>query len=240
MANVPLVRTEGKLFTGATSVTPLRLVREPLLLRESKTDATREVERAFDLGDCLYFYAGHACPDFGDVVFVYEPDWSEDASGSATPFDTGGAYTGKIAADGLDAGAAGKAYVDGHKVELSAWRAALDTHIVQYFESPGMYVLGSSPRTDDPTHRLLRPGNQRRAWTWEVRLHQDHPVHLHLRLLCMTSDFAEQLRIAVLDLPPDEARAWDDVLDHRSLWVHAADRDPHVATRAERWIVSWL
>lgn len=240
MANVPLVRTEGKPYTAAATAMPAGLVRDGLLLRASKTDATREVERAFDLGDCLYFYAGHACPDFGDVVLVYDPEWSEGVSGGATPFDTGGVYWGKIAADGMNSGAAAKAYVDTHKVALPGWCGMLQTYLTEYFETPAGYVLGEPPRVDDPTHRLRGPHNERRAWTWEVRVHQDHPVRLNLRLLCMTSDFADELRMAVLSLPPDEAATWEDVLDHRSLRVDAAGPGPTVSIQAERTIASWL
>jgi hypothetical protein len=242
MANIPLVRTEGKIFAAATTVTATTLASMPVLLRKSKTDETREVETAFDLGDCLYFYAGHACPDFGDIVFVYEPAWSQAVPDSATPFDTGGVYwRGYIHADGLstdDRNPSNKGYVDVHQTHLSNWCAELTSYLGTYFESPGLYVLGARAKRDDPTGRLLHSENERRAWTWEVRVHQDHPVLLHLRFLIATADFADNLRLAVLSLSADKAEDWNKVLDN--LLKVPTDSTVQIATYAERTINACL
>jgi hypothetical protein len=92
MANLPLVRTEGKAFAAGPTLSPDRFAALPPLARASKSDVTRQVEADFRLGDCLYFYAGHAWPGFGDVVLVYEATMADADQGSATPFDTGGLH----------------------------------------------------------------------------------------------------------------------------------------------------
>jgi hypothetical protein len=54
------------------------------------------------LGDSLYFYVGHACPEFGQIVLVYTPEWSSSEPGGATPFDTGGLRLGYVKGTGTE------------------------------------------------------------------------------------------------------------------------------------------
>lgn len=95
-----MVRTEGKAFASAASWTPEAFLNLPVLRRASKSATTRKVEADFALGDCLYFYGGHACPDFGDIVLAYDETMADDDGGSATPFDTGGLHNGMVRHDG--------------------------------------------------------------------------------------------------------------------------------------------
>jgi hypothetical protein len=84
VSQVPLVRTDGKVFADGATLTPERMIRDRRLLRSSKTEVTREAEHELGLGDSLYFYVGHACPEFGQIVLVYTSEWSSSERGGAT------------------------------------------------------------------------------------------------------------------------------------------------------------
>lgn len=239
--DVPLVRVEGKAFARGATLTIDRMLREPVLLRASKSDGTRRAESAFNLGDSLYFYVGHACPDFGQIVLVFDPTWSESAPGSTTPFDTGGLLAGLVRADGTDDVPARCRYLDQHRRPLLGWRTRFAAYLSMHFASAVDYVLGRRGITDDPSGRLLDPSNERRAWTWELQVHQDHRVTDDLLLLCIPSDVADALRAALLQLPPDEAEPWETLLDSARSRVAPADGEaPVVCSMAEAEIASWL
>jgi hypothetical protein len=188
---ISLIRSEGKEFTDGPSLTPQEFLQLPELRRSSKTQRTRAVEDALGLGDCLYFFAGHACPDFGDVVLLYDDEIADKDEGGATPFDTGGLHSNLVHhSSKSDA----KAYYRDHAVPLSGWREAIRPYLKSYFESPAAYVTGSPPIHDDPSHRLRHPQNSRRAWTWEIRLHRDHPVEQGLRRAWMSAEYFEIVR----------------------------------------------
>lgn len=241
MAGIPIVRTEGKSFGDALTLTPEVMLQRPLLLRSRKTDLTREAERNLELGDALYFFVGHACPAFGDIVLAYEPDWTSQSPGTATPFDTGGLHAGYVNANGAASGVEGRAYLAAHRVPLSEWRAAFDAFLAQFFASPRAYVLGEAPHTDDPTNRLLHPANERRARTWELQVHDDHPLLRSLLLLCVSSDVAEALRIGLLQLSDADAADWDELLDSARFRAAPAAHDAPILCRmAEQEISSWL
>ncbi len=71
MLLIPLVRTEGKIFAGGEpTLDPKNFIDETALQVASRSDKARAAEAAFGLGASLYFYAGYACPRFGDAVLV--------------------------------------------------------------------------------------------------------------------------------------------------------------------------
>lgn len=183
-----------------------------MLFRKSKTEGTRAVEDDFGLGDCLYFYAGHACPEFGDVVLVYEPDWTITRRGGATEFDTGGLHAGLVKANGAENAAARVQYFQAHDVGLSVWPAEFTGYVKRHFTSAGAYVRGERPTKDDDSGRLLHPDNERRAWTWEVRLLEDHPAFEDVINIYVTPDYFEDLRREILSLGDSDRRKWIDWL----------------------------
>jgi len=230
---------------GAT-VTPDGLVEERPLRRASKTDATRTVEAAYNLGDCLYFYAGHACPDFGDFVFVYEPNCMDRSGGDATPFDTGGLYWGYIYVEDFSspvsvasAANAKRAYVDDARRRLSTWRRETAMYLAEHFRSVRAYVTGDRPARDDASGRLFHPANGRRAWTWEVRVHHDHPVLSSLRRAWVSNDLYQALRISVMALADDARRTrWQARLRDRLVVPAPPGASPHAL--AEQEMAAWL
>lgn len=195
---IPLIRTEGKPFVSGPTLSAERFLDLPDLQRASKTALTLQAEAALDLGDCLYFFAGHACPDFGEVVLVYEGDIADAGAGSATPFDTGGFHLGKVRYRATP-GESEKEYCKRHSRPLVEWRSEAQAYIDEYFESSAQYVLGAGPQKDDPSGRLGIPGNERRAWTWEVRIHRDHPIELGLRRVWMSAEYYEAVRQGRID-----------------------------------------
>jgi hypothetical protein len=257
---VPLVRVEGFPYDMGMHASPQQLVADPHLLRRFKNRRTTMAEEVLDLGDCLYFYAGYACPDFGDMALVYDPAMSAQWQGSATPFDTGG-IIGYIRAHGLPALVAEqrrhaaplteeekdsfRRYVRSHRIDLGTWLEAferfLDAHYehVQRSERAAGYVRGERPSGPDPTNR--HGGNDdRRAWTWEIQAHRDHGVLDGLWLLCMTSEKRRQF-LAALESRPDDP--WWAIVDDRSIFLSCLESESantDVCRSVERAILSWL
>lgn len=231
---IPLIRTEGKKFANGATLGPDKFVRLPKLERASKTQQTRKAEIELDLGESLYFFAGHACPDFGAVVLVYEPDMADTSEGSATPFDTGG-LRGKHVHHNSDKPPA--EYCKEHSVSLARWREAAREYISAHFASLAAYVLGEKPEKDDPTGRLCHGKNERRSWTWEIRLHRDHPIAEKLRRVWMSAEYFEDVREA-LRSGGEMAEACRELLKTNVIQKTAFKASPHEA--AEREIAECL
>jgi hypothetical protein len=237
MAPIALIRSEGKEFADGPTLSPERFVRLPPLARASKTPATRIVEADFSLGDCLYFYAGHACPDFGDVVLVYDGEMADADSGGATPFDTGGLHAGHVHYSNPRGPATAAGYCKAHTCTLSTWRVRADAYIASHFSSASAYVSGHTPITDDPTGRLLHRDNSRRAWTWEIRVHRDHDLEQDLRAIWMSADYYEAVRQLTLENPVRSVGCRSLLADGTIRGVAAA-ASPHLA--AEQEVAGWV
>ena len=51
---------------------------------------TKRTEELLGLPPSAYFYAGRACPDFGNRAFAFAAECEAGHTGAASPFDTGG------------------------------------------------------------------------------------------------------------------------------------------------------
>lgn len=234
----PLVRAEGKAFAEGLALSAEAFIDLPALQRASKSDVARAAERDFDLGDCLYFFAGHACPDFGGLVLAYAADMADADEGSATPLDTGGLSLGLVHAKTLDAGESRAEYCRKLAVKLAGWRQEAAAYIAEYFSSMPDYVTGVAPVRDDPTGRLQHPNNDdRRAWTWEVRIWRDHPIDRALRRAWASSDYFEGIRQALRKSTTAAAARCAALLADRTL-VEAPPGEP-VHPFAEKEMASW-
>jgi hypothetical protein len=231
-----LIRTEGKDFDEGNTLTPEAFLALPDLKRASKTATTMAVEKDFDLGDCLYFFAGHACPDFGDVVLVYEGDMADADNGGATSFDTGGLHSDRIHYR-THAEESKASYCQRHSHPLSAWRSRAESFVQEHFSSTEDYVLGERPIRDDESQRLMHPDNSRRAWTWEIRLHRDHPIEGSLRRIWMSEDYYEGIRTS--DAKSGRASVAPGVRLLDSGKVRSASADDLHRT-AEKEVARWL
>lgn len=195
---IPLVRTEGKAFANGPTLSAQRFIALPQLDRASKTKLTRDAERDLGLGDCLYFYVGHACPDFGDLVLAYASNMADADDGNATAFDTGGLSVGLVHARDLDNGENKATYCNRHLVDLNAWRPMSAGYVAEYFGSTVRYVTGEQPIKDDPSGRLRHPeNNDRRSWTWEIRIWRNHPIERSLLKAWSSPDYFEGVRQAL-------------------------------------------
>ncbi len=238
LLELPLVRTEGKAFLRGPTLSPDRFVELPLLSRASKSEETREVERCFGLGDSLYFFVGHACPNFGDLVLIYEPTLAETGCGGATPFDTGGLYCGKVHADVALTLSERTLYCASHAITLAELPNAVCDYLQRHFSSPTSYVRGHSPTTDDLSGRLRHAANSRRAWTWEVRLWRDHPIRDSLRRIWMSADYAASVRDFVTNASPGSATDCEELLHSGVVRSVPSGQMPH--GHAEQEIAAWL
>jgi hypothetical protein len=183
-------------------------------------------------------YVGHACPDFGQIVLVYAPDWSSFKPGGATPFDTGGLKLGYVKGSGTEDPVS---YYNAHRVDLTSWASEFITYIRTHFSSPQAYVLGNRASVDDPTGRLLHHENARRAWTWELQVEADRELLADLSLLCVQSEVSEAIRRELRALSDDDAIVWINLLSSSVFRVAPAGAEaPVVCRMAEEVISTWL
>lgn len=225
---VPLVRVEGKIYNlhPNLSLTEERFAQAAPLDRDARDQIARDAERRYGLGACLYFYAGYACPEFGTVVLAYHPTLADGRSGNASSFDTGGMFKGYIQGTALNTEADRDALVAADLCALGLWETRLTDWVSTHFSSLDDYLNNERPRMDDPSGRLLHPRNDRRAWTFEVRLHDDVPLFDHLAFAIVKQPyFQSALSHALRASPADHDRLLD--LVHRGL-LRVTPDDPCV------------
>jgi hypothetical protein len=246
--DVPLVRTEGKTYTNGAVWSVDRLLRDPRLLREDRDPTARAAETAFGLGASLYFYVGHACPDFAASanawVFVFAADTFDGMPGTMTHFDTGGLHCGKIhLVRDVDLAE----YVAAHRLpSLDGWRDRFRAYVGEYFSSTKAYVLGKERAKKDDEHgRLHHPENSDpRAWTWEMQLHDDHDVRVGLLRLWLLYDDRMRLKQLIRRLPADEQQKWREALQGDRLRtppaVPSESNETAICRLAVEEIASWM
>lgn len=235
---VPLLRAEGKVFLeGYPTLRPAELVTDALLRRESRSDRTRDAEASFGFAPSLYFYVGYSHPSFGEAVLIYEPESFDLDQGGATPFDSGGFHLDYILVRDVTSARAKRAYVEQHDVPSQVWRRHFLRYLAEHFESATAYVKGQRPKKDDRSHRL-RDGTDRRAWTWELRLHRDHPVMDHLRRAYLSFDYEQELREHLRNGAPTVMAMWSRRFRDGIIRGVAPGRSPHTVALDE--IVSEL
>jgi hypothetical protein len=207
---IPLVRTEGKVFTGDRQVTVDTLFEPDAALRcEYRSERAREAEEGFELGASLYFYVGFACSAFVEwsgatirsaFVLLYDPAIvTESESGGHTKFDSGGLWHGFIQFDPARTVDQCRAWglTDVGIRTLAGWRSNVDAYIRAHFNSDETgYVRELHPRATDTEGlgRMTHTNNDRRAWSYEVRVHRDHPLREGLLSIVARTDALEALR----------------------------------------------
>ena len=188
------------------------------------SERTREAERGLGIvGQPYYFYVLRAEGSFGLVVFVLSEDdgadWPSDAGG-ATPFDSGGLWGNKVLTRPELDEAGRRAFFRDHDVPLVDWRAAFEGYVHAHYGTVSSYLEGDAPgpgaepRDSEAAIIRGRPNNKR-AWTWEVRVPHDlAPGRLALRAAYMT-----------------ETRR-DDYLD----WLWRSPLADNETRRIHRWV----
>ena len=192
------------------------------------SERTLKAEHGLDIGGKpYYFYVLRAERNFGLVVFVLseieEADWPTDAKG-ATPFDSGGLWSGKVATHPELDEAGRRAFFQDHDVPLVDWRAAFEQYIRTQYGTVSDYIKGIAPGTRSEPQNLgvtIIKGNpnDKRAWTWEARVpHNLVAGHLELRAAYMT----ETRRGAYLD------------------WLWHSSLTEHESSRIHRWVEDYV
>ena len=142
------------------------------------SDTTRRAEDLLGLVRSAYFYAGRACPCFGDVALAFEPSIEDGHTVSVTPIDTGGLVHEKryirCNLNGPDDEAALVEFCRASEIAGSVWRSEFARFLAAYFNPLVDYWTGH-PAYDDP-EQLFTLGNDWRAWTFEVRFAEPHSV----------------------------------------------------------------
>ena len=160
------------------------------------SERTQEVERELDIGGKpYYFYVLRAEENFGLVVFVLseveDTDWPSDARG-ATPFDSGGLWSNKIATSPELDDAGRRAFFRDRDVPLVDWRSAFERYLRTHYDTVSEYLEGAppTPGSEPPDLQVTvikGSPNDKLAWTWEVRVPHDLVTgRLELRAAYMT------------------------------------------------------
>ncbi len=197
-----LVRCEGGApYLNGYQLDAAQLLNATDLLRVSKNQIAIDREAQLGLGDCLYFYVGHACPAFGPMVFVFDDSIIQNGdTGSVTDFDTGGLvdyvwFTPTMSrADKVQ-------WATQRIAAVAQWRTVVVNHLANFQEGWSSYVGGARPTTMDVEGRFQHPNNERRAWTVEIQLLRDHPIRTGLLRIQLREDAMSALRQALRNAP---------------------------------------
>ena len=158
---------------------------------------TREAESGLGIaGRPYYFYVLRAEGDFGLIVFVLNESedarWPSKAKG-ATPFDSGGLWWGKVVTNPALDDAAQRTFFQHHDVPLADWKTAFAKYIDTHYGTVADYLKGSPPGSglqNSGTVLIKGNPNDKRAWTWEVRVpHGLAAGRLDLRAVYMTDAY---------------------------------------------------
>ena len=143
---------------------------------------TLEAEHGLGIGGKpYYFYVLRAEKSFGLVVFVLreveEAVWPADAKG-ATPFDSGGLWSGKVATHPELGESGRRVFFQDHDVPLMEWKAEFEQYVRTHYGTVSDYIRGDAPMLGKAPQNLevtviKGSPNNKRAWTWEVRIPHD-------------------------------------------------------------------
>ncbi len=146
------------------------------------SEPTLEAERGLGIGGKpYYFYVLRAEESFSLVVLVLseveEANWPVGAKG-ATPFDSGGLWSGKIKTHPELDEIGRRTFFQDHDVPLVDWRLAFEEYVRTHYGTVSDYLKGNAPGPGNEPQDLgvtIIKGNpnNKRAWTWEVRIPHD-------------------------------------------------------------------
>ena len=167
---------------------------------------TLEAEHGLGILDKpYYFYVLWAEDSFGFVVFVLgEAEgtvWPDGAMG-ATPFDSGGWWSGEVHTEPSVDTTARQAAFQTLDVPLRSWQNSFEQHIRIQYRTVGDYLRGQAPSGAHPSKTgftiIKGQPNEARAWIWEVRVpYEQIAGRLTLKKVFMTeesrSDYVDRL-----------------------------------------------
>jgi hypothetical protein len=175
---MPLVHVTGK---GVPFVVTLSAVPSEIPTSEDLnycSEATRRAENLLKLSHSVYFYAGRACDQFGDVAIAYAPSIEAGHTISVTPFDTGGLiheerYIKCYLTTTADEAALIE-FAKASEVDAGVWRSEFARFLAAYFRDPQRY-WHYPPDYQDPEN-MFTMNTDWRAWTFEIRFAERHSI----------------------------------------------------------------
>jgi hypothetical protein len=160
------------------------IARQEIPTSEERNDycgpGTRFVEGHVGFPPSVYFYAGRACPDYGQVALAFPPTCETDRVHSATPFGTGGVVK-------QDIGRAFRLNVEpddlGQRIrycrsstvaaeKAPGWRSLFARWLLVYYPTGAAGYWTKPPEHHDPEGLYALNSDNWQAWTWEVRFHR--------------------------------------------------------------------
>ncbi|MBF0163518.1 MAG: hypothetical protein HQM01_03250 [Magnetococcales bacterium] len=203
---------------------------------------------------CVYFYAGLAKPEYGDMAFVHASSMETGKTGHAAPCDTGGVYAGKCHPFRLPDGSPiphldAVAFLMRNDILLTDWRAAFDSYLTDYFALDlNDYLEKRAPNSHDhatwgdprlPARDLKNflPGAEPDwpSWAWEVRIEESVPLEDGLLIWVAMEDRNDLLR----DLFTTKGSgAYHPVRIPE--WIDRMEVDVNFAEAIKEWIQKWL
>jgi hypothetical protein len=187
----------------------------------------------------VYFYAGRAHPDFGNVALVFAAGCEVDHTGSATPFDTGGLMRAdrpiRLRLVPADGESKRTQYCKASEIPLPRWRDVFAQVLAAYFDRAADYWLGR-PRPYDP-EGLYELNDDWRAWTFEVRFSEAQAMDARVAWCSDESVMAALRRLQDehgARLPGGPPTALDRFLQGPPALEPAGT--PEFCTRVERWV----
>lgn len=228
----PLIHVDGRF--EAILATP------PHVLPTAESLGTQSAEDALGYERSVYFFAGRACPRFGNVAIAFAPSCEANHSGSVTPFDSGGMVHPnkyiKVTLQPDDELPSRVRYGIDSTIPLTEWRAAFAKILAAYFDSDLSY-WNSRPARLDP-EELYDSGNTYQAWSFEVRFYQPHEIR-HLVAWSGDESMMNLLRRMQdeqpVTIPGDVPTALDQVFAVPPL---DSAGSPTFCATMERWAIS--
>lgn len=185
--------------------------------REPSGAKTSTSERILGIGHNSYYYLGFSHPDFGMVLFAFEPCVSSGGKKtfSVSPFDTGALATGKLDAPSLSSQEQKRAFINqysygrNYQSKFSDWtKQAYSPNYVQD------YVEGKPPSSHFCAKIMIPQAgssSDARCWVWEARVpKQDmsdglsnagNTIDLSLDRIWIGAQHLKELRASVYDNP---------------------------------------
>src|SRR6266571_993263 len=104
------------------------------------SNKTRQAEDMLGIGRSVYFFAGRAHQEFGEIALAFDPRCEDSHAGSATPFDTGGLADRKITTNLSSTSARRlRKFVKESEFPLRSWRKQFSRFLAAYFSPPSNY-----------------------------------------------------------------------------------------------------
>ena len=195
---IPLVHVESNVCD--------LVMNPPHEIPTSATDGksnTKRTEELLGLPPSAYFYAGRACPDFGNTAFAFAAECEVGHTGSASPFDTGGLMSQrshlKLRLNPNDGEAERVTFGKASTIPLDRWRETFGTFLTAHFDSDSDY-WHKTPNGHNAEGRF-ELNTDWRAWTFEIRFSEGQSIHGRAAW-CAHEDVMRKLQKFADEAPP--------------------------------------